>query len=484
MKQLTKRLAILTLCSGLLTLTAQAQGPTLDPSFAITSAVGNSAPTFPQIYDLVQQPDGKLIVAGELATLNNLPVNKVCRLLPNGQVDASFSAAQTDGDVFSVALQPDGKLLIAGNFRNVGGRPQIGIARLLPTGALDPGFSSPLGSTPSYSSRVQKVVVQSALGIIILGDMIPPGSGTGSFFLARLTEDTGALDPTFQPIFNTFDIRDVLAQPNGRLVFSGQPRLIGGQQCNVWGTLPNGALDPAFVPLPGTVEAYGLVRDPGTGNLYVTGAVPGMALDREPVRLLPNGVRDLTFNTAGAFVAGSQVGNISSLAVQPNGRLLLGGTIPTTPSSYVGSWRLLPSGARDPSYQASNGPGAAAFKVLVQPDGALVFGGYFSTAGGFALNCLARMLDPNVLAINKQQAEAGLVAWPVPAREVLHLRLAPGGGPVPVALLDALGRTVLARSAAADQTALALPMAGLPPGAYLLRVAYPSGPVLRRVAVE
>ena len=120
----------------------------------------------------------------------------------------------------------------------------------------------------------------------------------------------------------------------------------------------------------------------------------------------------------------------------------------------------------------------------MQPDGALVFAGYFSQAGGFALNCLARMLDPNVLAINKQQAEAGLMAWPVPAHDALHLRLAPGSGPLRVALLDVLGREVLTQSAAAGQTALTLPTAGLPPGAYLLRVAYPSGPVLRRVAVE
>ena len=86
------------------------------------------------------------------------------------------------------------------------------------------------------------------------------------------------------------------------------------------------------------------------------------------------------------------------------------------------------------------------------------------------------------LPIAVAQAEANLAAWPVPAHDVLHLRLVPSL--LRVALLDASGREVLTQNVAAGQTALTLPVAGLPPGAYLLRVAYPSSLVLRRVAVE
>ena len=50
-------------------------------------------------------------------------------------------------------------------------------------------------------------------------------------------------------------------------------------------------------------------------------------------------------------------------------------------------------------------------------------------------------------------------------------------------LLDALGRVVLTQAVA--QPALTLDVAALPPGTYLLRVAYASGPpATRRVVLE
>ena len=480
-------IAALYLCMA--TLPVHAQGPTLDPSFVVTSATGQFNPTLPRVADMVRQPDGKLIIAGDLLTVNNSPVNKLCRLLPDGQVDATFNAPPTDGDILSLAIQADGKLLVGGNFANVGGQSRIGIARLLPNGTLDISFQSPFGNTPTFSSFVQKVVIQDTRGILVLGRMTNP-NGMGGFELARILEATGAIDPTFQPGFDTFNAIAALVQPNGNLVFAGRPHLIGGQQCNVWGTLPNGALDPAFVPLPGTVDTQGLVRDPNTGNIYVNGGTAGTGLGREPVRLLPNGVRDPGFSTAGTFGMSSPpgFGYVLSMAVQPNGRVLLGGLLPTPAGRLVCSARLLPSGALDPNYQALNGPdgGNSVSKVLVQPDGALVFAGDFTTAGGFGLNCLARMLDPNVLSARAQPATADdLLAWPVPAREVLHLRLPAARVARQLALLDALGRVVRHQAVPAGQAAPTLPTAGLPPGGYLLRVAFAEGaPAYRRITVE
>ena len=465
---------------------AQAQGPTLDPTFALTSAVGNTAPTFPQIIDMVQQPDGNLIVAGNFRSINNVPALNVCRLLADGQVDVSYVAAVADDQVEDIALQSDGKLLIAGRFANVGGQLRPGLARLLANGALDPGFVPPFGITPGFTSFVRKIVLESGIGILILGTLIPSGTGSGVLSLVRLTEATGALDPTFQPGFTTFGTGDALVQPGGRLVFAGNPHLIGGQQCVVWATLPNGAIDPAFVPLPASAtyrNGAALMPDPATNNFYVQAAF-GRGLGAEPVRLLPNGAVDASFNPTGAFGSAPRYSDYESLAVQPNGRLLLGGDFDLGNGAYAGSWRLLPSGARDFSYQAANGPGSGVRSVLVQADGALVFGGYFSQAAGFGLNCLARMRDPNVLATGQPPAEASTLAWPVPAHDVLHLRLSAPGGPVRLTLLDALGRVARQQDAAAGQTAATLPTAGLPPGVYLLRVAYPSGPVLRRVVLE
>ena len=473
---------------------AQAQGPALDPTFAITSAVGNTLATFPYIKDMVRQPDGKLIVFGDFVSVNNTPVPGICRLLINGQVDASFTAAAPNGRIASMALQVDGKLLIGGRFTEVGGQPRNGLARLLPSGTLEVGFDPPFDNTATFPNDVDKIVVQPGIGIVVIGDMIFAGAVTRRIFLTRLTEATGALDPTFQPGFTTFATNDVLVRPNNHLVFSGSPHTINGQQCGVWGTLPNGALDPTFVPLPGLSGAEGLVPDPNTGNIYVVqGTTPGVYFQSEPLRLLPNGTPDPSFRIGmGSFIPASRQGGIFQLAVQPNGRLLLAGDFPLVsnpnlPSDFAGSWRLLPSGARDPSYQPANGPGAGARKVLVQPDGKLVFAGFFDTAGGFSLQCLARMLDPNVLSARAPGPadENALTAWPVPAHDALHLRLPAGRPPRQAQLLDALGRVVRRQALAPAELAPALPTAGLPPGGYLLRVDFGQGPpAYRRVVLE
>ena len=465
---------------------ASAQSPRLDPSFFGTTAVGHpgSAPGFA---DLILQPDGKLIVGGTFVSINGSPAFDVARLLPNGQVDPTFTAPPADGLVRSLALQADGKILMGGDFLTIGGQSRIGLARLLPNGALDPSFLSPLGGNPppfAYSN-VKKVVVQSGRGVIILGAMIPQGStGQGGFFAGRLLEANGALDPTFQPGFNTHGTYDVLVQPSGHLVFAGSRRPMGGQNCTVWGTLPDGALDPAFVPLPNNSQSRGLARDPATGNLYTTVSAAATGLDIEPMRLLPNGVPDPTFSMAGVFP--NTLGLTTTIAVQPNGRVLLGGGFPTANGGFSGSVRLLPSGALDPSYNPSHGPGAYMGKVLVQPDGALLFIGGFRDVQGLPIDGLARMLDPNVLSARAQPgADDELLAWPVPAREALHLRLPAARLARELALLDALGRVVRRQEVAAGEAAPTVPLAGLPPGGYLLRVAFAQGPpAYRRVVVE
>ena len=490
------------LCAALLPVGAAAQGPTLDPSFAPTSAVGSWQPARPVIYALAQQPDGKILVAGDLSQVNGVAVNGVCRLLPTGQVDASFASLSLNGGgVLALAVQADGRIVIGGAFASVGGQPRFGLARLLPDGSLNAGFVPPLGRTPSFSTLVNKVAIQPGYGILVFGDLAVTGQGpqvTGR--VARFDEATGAWDATFPPSFSLFVATEVLVQPTGHLVFAGDIRRIGTDFYNVWGTLPDGTPDPAFVPYRAAVFPAGLVCDPSTGNIYLTRGIARQNLDYEPVRLLPNGVRDPSFSTAGAFVpgppqvGGGRQGQINSLAVQPNGRLLLGGLIPAAAGGFTGSFRLLPSGALDPSYRAANGPvgGPGTFplgvsQVLVQPNGALLFAGDFTQAGGAARSCLARLLDPNVLSARASTNDETdeLTAWPVPARAVLHLRLPAGRPARQLMLLDALGRVVRRQDVPTGQTAPTLPTAGLLPGAYLLHVSFATGPpAFRRVAVE
>ena len=303
MKQLLKNLAFALLCAGLPTAAAQAQGPTLDPSFVPTVALPARTGQLLTLAtnDVVRQPDGKLIVAGSFSQINNVSVSYLCRLLPNGQVDATFATAGPNGTVRSVALQPDGKLVIGGDFTAVGRQPRNGLARLLPNGTLDTGFTSPFGIIPIaglQTAAVRKVVLQPGAGILVTGGLNTTAAvAAPDARLVRVSEATGALDPSFQRVPSTAPgVFDVLVQPNGHLVLAGQPRPFGSQLCSVWGTLPNGAPDPAFVPLPDTTSARNLVRDPTTGNIYADANDASGVVGSGPLRLRPNGTLDPTLD--------------------------------------------------------------------------------------------------------------------------------------------------------------------------------------------
>jgi uncharacterized delta-60 repeat protein len=91
---------------------------------------------FTIIASLVLQADGRILVAGNCATVSGLTCRYVVRLLPDGSADGTF-APQPAGNwypwVAALGLQADGKLLLGGWFQSVGGHPRTNLARLLPT---------------------------------------------------------------------------------------------------------------------------------------------------------------------------------------------------------------------------------------------------------------------------------------------------------------------------------------------------------------
>ena len=91
---------------------------------------GNAGPMlYPK--KIVCAADGTTLVAG-LASAEN--VGFVRRLLPNGDVDATFQAPAVQGFVHDLVVLPDGKLLVAGKLSE---QPESVVFRLLLDGRLD-----------------------------------------------------------------------------------------------------------------------------------------------------------------------------------------------------------------------------------------------------------------------------------------------------------------------------------------------------------
>ncbi|QKG52850.1 T9SS type A sorting domain-containing protein [Hymenobacter sp. BRD67] len=97
-------------------------------------------------------------------------------------------------------------------------------------------------------------------------------------------------------------------------------------------------------------------------------------------------------------------------------------------------------------------------------------------------NTVRIYLNQSVLATRPQQL-AGIEVYPNPATDQLTItRLATPGGPLTAVLLDALGREVRRRELSAPQVALSV--ADLPRGVYVLRLTAAEGVFSQRIVVQ
>ncbi len=159
----------------------------LDSSFGGVGWVITPFTTFASSRDIadsvVVQPDGKIVAAGVAnASTPSVQDFALARYNPDGSLDGSFDG---DGKVDtpdpaaagaeSIAIQPDGKLVVAGNL----------IARYDSSGSLDPSFGSNGKVAPTnYAGRI--VLVQPDRKIVVAGAAT---AGGADFLVARLKPD-------------------------------------------------------------------------------------------------------------------------------------------------------------------------------------------------------------------------------------------------------------------------------------------------------
>ncbi len=147
----------------------------------------------------------------------------------------------------------------------------------------------------------------------------------------------------------------------------------------------NGSPDPSFGrrgsltirfsgATAGGARAVALFRD---GRVLLAGNVTLGGRTRFAVaRLLPGGNLDPNFGSNGVAVAGPPGARLEAMALQPEGELVLAGSVPNGPRRAVLVMRLLADGSPDPGFGTGGAVTSAAVKlagrardVLVQPDG-------------------------------------------------------------------------------------------------------------------
>ncbi|MFD4509682.1 calcium-binding protein [Streptomyces sp. NPDC058457] len=198
---------------------------TLDQSFGgdgkVTTALGSSSQEGGDVRALAVQPDGKVVVAGEVGTTRFDFV--LVRYNTDGSLDTGFGTngiQRTDfGDYDSaeaLAVQPDGRIVAAGSS---GGRTAL--ARYNPDGTPDPAFGGN-GQVVTPGAGAEDMKLQSD------GRIVVAGTGPGGFTVLRYNTD-GGLDSGFGNggrVATSFGGNEaahgVAVQPDGRIVAVGQ----------------------------------------------------------------------------------------------------------------------------------------------------------------------------------------------------------------------------------------------------------------------
>jgi len=278
------------------------------------------------------------------------------RLLPDGTVDAGFSAAPLDkAIVYDTALQSDGKLVGVGTVRRPDGAFKAQVFRLLPNGSLDAGFG--LGGLVLVADGTS--ITESGRSVVVEPDgrIVIAGARGATLLVVRLLAN-GALDPAFGTngvfVSSTTSQRASVVRASGggyRVMASLQ-----GWKCSVTGLTETGALDPGFgnagvaVPATATKDSVGcnsLATD-ATGRLLVGGSslTADNGSDGHVARLLANGTPDPGLSTA---PISTQFREVTALTVGPTGSIFVAGR---DRGDFSGATvvRMLPDGSLDPLY--------------------------------------------------------------------------------------------------------------------------------------
>jgi uncharacterized delta-60 repeat protein len=339
--------------------------------------------------------DGKVIVAGKVCLVHNtspsVPDCKavVARYNADATLDTAFNAT---GYVFvpalysanAVAIDSSGRIVIGG--RSATATPSMAFARLnangTPDGSFGTGGSLTIAAATTHE-EINAIAIQ-ASGRIVGAGFVTPGTFIDSAFVGVTT--TGSLDTTFGSggkavvAVSTGDdeVASIAFQADGKIVGAGFTELTGTQDgMSAVRLTADGAPDATFGNPNGYVainfggnsaRAYAIAVD-ADGKLVIGGkAFVGATDDFAVARLLPSGALDTTFGTGGLQTNDFHANHnrIFALAFTGTGKIVGAGE----DAGSFGVVQYLPNGSVDGTF-GTGGESAIPINFMAGSDFAL-----------------------------------------------------------------------------------------------------------------
>jgi uncharacterized delta-60 repeat protein len=407
------------------------------PLLAFLAALGGAADALAQSVDAFNplpngspiataiQPDGKILIGGQMQAIGNTTVSDIARLKPDGSLDTTFiGPSAVDGEIKAIAIQPDGKILIGGNFDAIDTTERHALARLNADGTLDTSFADPgLLFDMSNVGTVWAIAIQPNGKIVVAGNFSLAELSTPRGRLARFNSN-GTLDTGFaDPQICDSEARNVALQANGAIVVAGFFYHIG----NCAGVSPyheflarfssTGSFESAFpADTPPGPISDGITVGPD-GSIYVDGGY--VTSDSLYTRLVSK------LSSSGALISTyddlHNDGGPSTFVLQPDGKLLIGGNFQSVDGqSRHGLVRLNANGSLDTGFAdlhfslISTNPNGTVFALASQTDGKVIATGNFTLVNGLSRKYMARVTAPEATVSTLTGQASGssvIVTW-------------------------------------------------------------------------
>jgi uncharacterized delta-60 repeat protein len=321
----------------------------------------------------------------------------------------NFSGKGLTSDTASgVAVQPDGKIVVAGSTHESGGGAgtYMGIARLNPNGTPDATFNpagyphegpDPVGQQVILLQSTTNDLILDSSGRILLGGSVDSGGPFPDAFILRLARsgepDTsfngGSAIIQFSWLAHANSVSRLALQPDGKIVAAGWGEYTDGdREAAVARIVPGAVEDETFGGTDGELyynvganvedSAEDLVIQPD-GRIDVAGYGRSdhvMVLSR----LTADGNLEKSLSgQSSAFAGFGGADTASAIALQSNGKMILGGS--TTHDMAIARFQAngLPDATFGPDGKRTVGfPGgdSAAFAMALQADGKVVLAGF------------------------------------------------------------------------------------------------------------